>query len=238
MIEINLIPDVKRELLKAQRTRGMVISGSIITSLITGGVVVVLLLYVYGVQTVRGAVLDTGIDDQASELAQVEDLSKILTIKNQLKVISDINAQKNIDSRIFDVITAIVPPDPNKVEISEISINSDESIIKIDGQTRAYESMAVFKKTLESAFIVATVVGEEKEIDLGSEISTSDVSYGESATGEKLVRFSIQFKYPEELFSPAIDTLQIKLKTNGNATDSYLGIPRSIFVPRAEDVKE
>lgn len=47
MIEINLIPDVKQELLKAQRTRSMVVSIAIISSIAAASVVVLLLVYIF-----------------------------------------------------------------------------------------------------------------------------------------------------------------------------------------------
>ena len=54
MIEINLIPDVKQELLRAQKGRAVVISASIFASVIAVGVVALLLVYIFGVQGVRG----------------------------------------------------------------------------------------------------------------------------------------------------------------------------------------
>lgn len=94
MIEINLIPDVKQELLRAQRSRTMVITGSIFASIVAAGVVVLLLLYVFGVQTVRSNVLDDDIKKGAANLSQVEDLSEMLTIQNQLKKIAELDSQK------------------------------------------------------------------------------------------------------------------------------------------------
>ena len=55
MIEINLIPDVKQELLRAQKGRAVVISASIFASVIAVGVVALLLVYIFGVQGVRKA---------------------------------------------------------------------------------------------------------------------------------------------------------------------------------------
>lgn len=72
MIEINLIPDVKRELLRAQRARTTVISAAIVISIVAGAVVAALALYVYGVQTVRGVLLDNQIKDGAAKLSKVE----------------------------------------------------------------------------------------------------------------------------------------------------------------------
>lgn len=236
MIEINLIPDVKRELLRAQRTRATVISVSIFVSIIAAGAVIALCLYVFGVQTVRGAILDGQIKDGDAKLAEVQDLSKMLTIKNQLTKISELNGEKKMDSRLFDVLSAVIPPSPNEVQVSQLSIDAEESIIRIEGQTRGYDSMEVFKKTVESAVVTYTQDEEEQTVNLASNISVSEASYGANAENQKVLRFTMSFTYAEELFSPAVPAITIKLSQNGNVTDSYLGIPKSVFTERATDL--
>lgn len=238
MIEINLVPDVKQELLRAQSMRAAVISGAILTSIIAGAVVVLLALYVYGVQTVRSGIVSDEIKTQYKTLSEVKDLSKVLTIQNQLATMSELNANKKIDSRIFSVVSAVVPPAPNEVQISQIDINSADSIISFEGQTRAYDSMEVFKKTVDSAIVVYKEDGEERTVKLATTLDTSEISYGENASGEKVLMFTISFEYPVELFSPSVKDVTIKLSVDGNVTDSYLGIPRSIFAERATEVNE
>lgn len=238
MIEINLIPDVKQELLKAQRTRAIVISGAIVTSIIAAAAVVLLLVYIYAFQNIRGYSLDNQIKDRNAQLSQVEDLSKILTIQNQLSVINTLNDNKNINSRIFDVVSAVVPPEPNNVLISQINVDNESSTVTLEGQTANFNSMEVFKKTLDSAIIVYTEDGEQKEVKLATTLNSGEVTYGSNANNEKVIVFTVSFEFPEELFSPKIPTIAIKLSINGNVTDSYLGIPRSIFTQRANEVEE
>ena len=236
MIEINLIPDVKRELLRAQRTRATVISVSILTSIIAAGLVVMLVLYVFGVQTVRSAILDGQIKEGSETLAKEEDLSKILTIQNQLSKISELNGQKNMDSRMFDVLAAVIPPAPNDVQISQVAIDAEESTIRLEGQTRGYDSMEVFKKTVDGAIIVYNKDGEEQTVKLANDISVTDTSYGSNAENRKVLRFTLSFNYAEELFSPDVASPTFRLSVNGNVTDSYLGIPKSVFTERATDL--
>jgi Tfp pilus assembly protein PilN len=237
MIEINLIPDVKQELLKAERSRALVISGSILTCIIAGGIVVLLVIYIYGIQFGRGILADNSIKSGSAELAKVEDLSKMLTIQNQINKIDVINDTKEVDSRLFDVLSAVIPPAPNEVRISTVSVNKEESTITLEGQTNAYDSMEVFKKTIDSSVIVYNEDGTEKQVKLATDISTADISYGENSDGVKVLRFNLSFKYPPELLSATVPVITIKLSINGNVTDSYLGIPKSIFTERAKDVQ-
>jgi hypothetical protein len=238
MIEINLIPDVKQELINAQRVRATVISFSILIGLVTVGIVTVLAVYVFGFQAIRGGIDDGAIKDGQAKLTSVEDLSKTLTIQNQLTKISALHADKKIDSRIFTVLAAIIPPAPNDVKISTLTIASDTNTVTIEGQAaNSYAAVEVFKKTIEGAQVKFKNNGEDATATLATNVSTGDTSYGEDSTGAKVLRFTMTFNYAPELFSPASTDLSVVITTNGNATDSYLGVPTSIFVDRAKDIE-
>lgn len=238
MIEINLIPDVKQELLKAERARAVVISGSIITCIVAGSIVAILSVYIFGVQFGRNIIVDNSIKNGSEKLATVEDLSKLLTIQNQIKTINELNDTKAINSRLFDVLAAVTPPSPNEVKVSLLTLNTEETSIRIEGQTKAYASMEVFKKTIDSSVILFNEDGVDNQVDLASDVSLTESNYGEDSDGVKVLRFIVSFKYPPELFSAKIAQLTHKLNIDGNVTDSYLGIPKSIFGERAKDIQQ
>lgn len=242
MIEINLIPNVKLELIKAQRTRTKVIAGSIAIGIISIVIVVLLALYVYGVQTVRNSLADSEIKKQASTLSKVEDLSKILTIQNQLTKITSLNESKKIDSRIFQMLQMIIPPSPNDVQLSTVIIDPEAGSISMDGQAKAgYPAVETFKKTILAAKIKFTDSERNTQnvvLADSSSISISNTSYGLDSDGNKVLRFTISFKYAAEMFDYASKNASVYIATSGNVTDSYLGVPQSIFVPRAESLEE
>lgn len=240
MIEINLIPDVKQELIKARRVRATVISGAIITTIVSVGLVVALAVYVFGVQTVRHALVDDTINKKGAELASVEDLSKMLTIQNQLTKIDALHDAKKINSRVFDVLAAIIPPSPDNVQVSSLVIDATDGTVTIEGQAaNGYRALEKFKKTVGLAHVRYTGEDEiQQDIALASDITTSNVSLGEDASGKQVLRFTMSFVYAPELFDATIPTPSIVLIDGGNVTDSYLGIPKSIFVDRAVDLEE
>ena len=240
MIEINLVPDVKQELIKAQTIRTRVISGSIFVGIVSVSVVAVLAVYIFTVQTVRNSLADNSIKEGNAKLTAVTDLSKTLTIQNQLTKISTLNDNKSIDSRIFDVLSAIIPPAPNDIQVSNLAVNSATGTISMDGQaTNSYAAVEVFKKTIEGTTLKYTDVdNKSQQINLASSISTSNVSYGEDTSGSKVLRFTISFVYAQELFSPTSKNISIVVASGGNVTDSYLGVPRSVFADRATDLTE
>ena len=236
MIEINLVPDVKQELIHAQRIRSTVITVAILIGLISISIVALLAFYIFAIQAARGAIYDGQIDSGSKQLGKIEDLSKTLTIQNQLTKITKLNISKKIDSRIFDVLKAIIPPAPNDVKFSDLTIDSTVNRITINGQAaNSYAALEVFKKTLEGAKVKFT--GEDG-LTLASGISTSNISYGEDSSGFKVLRFTISFLYAPELFSPLSKDVSVVITNGGNVTDSYLGIPRSIFADRPADIKE
>ncbi len=238
MIEINLIPDVKQELLRAQSVRTRVIAGSVFIGVASIAVVTILAVYVFTVQAVRSGLADTSIKQGSNKLAAVTDLSKTLTIQNQLTKISALNSSKNIDSRIFDVLGAIIPPAPNSIQISDLTVDSSTGKVTIDGQaTNSYAAVEVFKKTIEGATLKYTDTNNTaQQIALASDISTSNTSYGEDTSGAKVLRFTLSFIYGPELLSPASKNISIVITIDGNVTDSYLGLPKSIFADRATDL--
>lgn len=238
MIEINLVPDVKQELIKAQRVRSTVISFAIFVGLAFVAIVTILAVYAFGVQTVRSTLADDAIKKGSDQLAKVEDLSKTLTIQNQLTKTSTLHDSIKIDSRIFDVLQAIIPPTPNDVQISNMSVDSSLNQITIEGQAaNSYAAVEVFKKTIEGAMVKYADGEETKEVALASNVSTGDTSYGEDSSGAKVLRFTLSFEYAPELLSPLSKTVTVVIANKGNRTDSYLGVPKSIFVDRAKDIE-
>lgn len=238
MIEINLIPDVKQELLKAQRIRASVITVSIFAGLIAIGVVVVLVLWIYGGQTVRGILLDNEIKSRSSQLAKVPDISNTLTIQNQLSKLSAMHDDKPVDSRIFDVLQAVNPPAPNAISVNDLTIDSTSNTITIDGQaSNGFAALEVFKKTLSATTIRYTENGQTSSEPLVVKMSDGDRSYGQDANGARVLRFNLSFTYPNELFSYTVQSLSIVGPSTSNVTDSYLGVPNSLFVQKAADTQ-
>ncbi len=237
MIEINLVPDVKQELIRAQRTRSAVITVAILIGIVAVAIVTLLAIYVFGVQAVRSGLSDTAIKQGSSKLAGVEDLSKTLTIQNQLTKITTLNSEKNIDSRLFDMLTAIIPPTPNDVQISTLSLDASTSTITLEGQApNGFSATDVFKKTLGAAKVKFTNDQGDQEVALASNISISNTSYGEDSSGQKVLRFTLSFEYAPDFFAPASKNATVLITNIGNATDSSLGIPSSIFADRATDL--
>lgn len=238
MIQINLVPDVKQELLRAQRQRAMVISFSIIASIAAIALVVVLAMYVFGVQSLRSSLSDNSIKDESAKLASVEDLANTLTIQNQLDKLSNLHSEKQMTSRLFDILATIDPPAPNNMTISNVSLLTEDGTVSVEGYaTGGFSAVEIFKKTIEATTI--SPAGEDSEpVELAESVSIVETSYGENSEGQRVLRFEINFKYNPEVLAYNSVGLRIVAPTRENATDSYRRLPQSLFGEPAQDIQE
>jgi len=235
MIEINLIPDVKQELLKAQRVRTTVVSGAIVISLATIAVVVLLALFAFVAQPVRSGIAQGAIKSESDKFFKQKDLSQILTVQNQLAKIKEAHDSKFIDSRVSSVLVNL----SEDISIDKLTLDNTDSTIKLEAQTPTYASFQKFKKTLAAtkvqyAEVDAAKTDSPQSVDLASDIAELDRSYGIDANNQQVLTFTVSFKYPAELFSPLSSNVVIVGPHNVNATDSYQGIPTSLFTSKAQ----
>ncbi|MDN5275301.1 MAG: hypothetical protein JWP06_1202 [Candidatus Saccharibacteria bacterium] len=238
MIEINLVPDVKQELIKAQRVRASVISIAIVVGIAAVGVVVMLAVWVFAVQAARGLISDNTIKNESQKLSNVQDISNTLTIQNQLSLLSAMHDNKNIDSRLFDILTTINPSAPNNIAITNVSLDSSTTTIKLEAQAvNGYPALDVFKKTINATTFEYSDGSSKKSVKLATGMSDSDRSYGEDASGAKVLRFTLTFTYPAELFSKSSQNATIVAPERTNVTDSFLGVPQSLFTQKASDTQ-
>lgn len=240
MIEINLIPDVKQELLGAKRIRAYVMSAAVIAGVVAVSVVVLMALYLFTVQGLRSKFIGDAINSKGSQLNSIKDLSNMLTIQNQLSKLTDLHNSKNIDSRMFDLLIAINPAQPNDVKVSSAKIDADSKTITVQGQAaNGYEAAESLKKTiLSTAITYQAADGKTVTSALTKDVSTSEMSYGEDATGKKVLRFTMSFIYGDDFFARSSKNAIITRPDTKNVTDSFLRVPQSLFDQRATNPGE
>ena len=231
MIEINLLPNVKRELLKTRAMRNRVISISFLVGGASIAAVVVLAL-ILGSQIAAEAVQSGVIKDRNDKLMAVEDLNKVVTIQHQLTKINEQHSGKKLNSRIFDVVTAVNPVASNNVSFSDIKVNPGSKTITLEGSAvNGYSALETLKKTILNTKVQTTDGDKSSEVSLTKEIKDGDTSFGENSEGKKVLQFSFSFEYAEELLAPANNGTVSVLTPTGkvDVTDSRQGIPDSLF---------
>lgn len=256
MIQVNLVPDVKLELVSAQRHRNVVISFAII-SIIASAVVLLVLGLVIGGQVWRDNSLSNQITKKDNEFQSIEDIEKTVTIQNQLTSIQSTHEQKLMSSRIFDLLAeASAKGTDNSVTMNSFAIDTSTQTITLLAQTdkRGFEAAEVFRKNIDAMRIFYVKADadtlpnefratprssdddEESQL-IASEVNLTDLSYAQTADGnQKTVSFRLSFVYDPLLFDETVDILRIRGLDRGNVTDSYQRLPESLFdsVPQQE----
>lgn len=153
--EINLVPSVKDEMLKAMRFRNITLFVCIIAFsaalLITG-----LVWGLVGGQSVIMAGKDDTLKALSSKVQEFTSLDDFLTLKSQLDGIETINGGKKTASRVFSIISAFLPTGGDKVSLSKVSVDMENNTLLVEGQADAltypqidYRVLEAFKKGAE-----------------------------------------------------------------------------------------
>ena len=154
MFEINLVPDVKRQMLKAQRTRNIIlfICGALSAAAIT---TVLILLGIKGGQDVFLSQKDSELKSMSSKLHEFNNLDQFITIQDQLGKLSTISDNKKATSRLFGIL-GVINPVNDEVSYSELRLNLNENTIDLEGQIQAgantdgidYRALEAYRKSI------------------------------------------------------------------------------------------
>lgn len=250
MIQINLVPDVKLELIRAQRVRSLVVSACIIGMIASAGVVA-LLGVVYGGQRWREVQASNEIKKQDKKFRELKDVNQLVTIQNQLQSIQSTHEDKTMSSRIFALLAeASAKGTDNSVSFSSFSVDTANKTISMMVQTdkRGFEAADVFRKNIEAMQMFYIPADDElppnefkadpeikrddeKSVKVAvSEVDLSNLSYASNDdSSKKTVNFRLTFEYSPTLFDAKVDLLRIRGLGRGNVTDSYKRLPQSLF---------
>lgn len=145
MIQLNLLPDVKLEYIKAQRARRLVLTVSILVGA-AAIAVLALLLSVDGLQKKHLSDLNRDIGAESSKLQNEPQIDKILTVQNQLQSLTALHAGKPAATRLFDYLTEVTPA---QVSINNFSIDFTKQTATITGTADALSSINKYIDTLK-----------------------------------------------------------------------------------------
>lgn len=164
-IQLNLLPDVKKEYLKSQKNKAVVISSAILVTIAAVAISVLLVIYVTVGQQLQMTIITNDIKSKTTELNNVQDLSKYLTIQNQLMALPDLHKNEGVYSRIFTFLPLLNPSAPNNVKLSvfQLSAAADEGVIYFTGNAATYESLNVFLDTLNNAQVTYKAQGSNQQ---------------------------------------------------------------------------
>lgn len=145
MIQFNLLPDVKVQYIKTQRTKRMVM----LTSVVIAGVsvLIVAMTFSYSLTQKRHLTkLDKHIKSIRTELESNKELTKILSVQNQLNSLPQLYAGRPAADRLPVYIEQTTP---SNVSISKLTIDFSTSTIEVSGSATSLSSVNTYVDTLK-----------------------------------------------------------------------------------------
>lgn len=216
MIQFNLLPDVKLEYVKAQRTKRLVMSFAVIATISSFALFALLFIAVNGVQKKSMGDLEDDITKYSNQLKDIPDLNKILTIQNQVGALDGLHSQKVVTSRMFGLVQETTPAD---VTISDYGVDFAASTMTISGGAPSLDKVNTYVDTLKFATFT-------KDGDSGVKAFSNVVmsQFGRSEVG---TTYSVTLGYDPALFSGEQDIKLIIPKTV--TTRSVVEQPGALF---------
>ncbi len=226
MIQINLLPDVKLEYVKARRLKRTIVSICLLVSSVSVAVFVLTFISVVVVQKQHLSHLDEDIASQTKELESMPDIAKILTIQNQLNSLPALHKDKPVASRIFTYVQQLAP---GEASISTLTVNFDEQTMEITGSAVNLAGVNKFADTLKFTVFTTEAEGDgAKGNSAFSDVALSQFGLGSaSGTKGKTASYTIKLKYAPEIFSSESN---VKLTIpNKVTTRSQTEKPQNVF---------
>ncbi len=155
--EINLVPDIKDEMIKTLKLRNFIFFLCIIVASVSAGIAAIFGAIAGG----QGAVISgkSGtITLLSNKLNSYSDLTEFLTIKDQVNNINTLAANDIDASRLFNVISTIFPSGADSITITEMTANFgiQDTTISFEANADAgkepfidYNVLESFKKSME-----------------------------------------------------------------------------------------
>ena len=149
--EINLVPDVKAEMIKNQKMRNLVFFVCIVVSIASVSTALIL-GSIKGAQDITMAGQDAHMKNLSDKIKSYDELPEFLTIQNQLRGISEIEDNQKVLSRAVIFLAALRDVGVDEVKVSELSVDLSTATLSFDAQADAkkdnidYRVLEAFKK--------------------------------------------------------------------------------------------
>lgn len=152
--EINLVPDIKEEMIHALKMRNLIFFICIVVAAVAFGVIAIF-GSIAGGQAIALNDKTNMLDKMSNVINDYKDLGDFLTIQGQVNGLAEISDNKNVLSRLFNFILALEPTNGDTIEISKLTVDLTDSSILFEAQADAktdpgidYNVLDAFKKSM------------------------------------------------------------------------------------------
>lgn len=222
MIQLNLLPDVKMEYIKAQKARRLVFSVSILVTAVSI-VLLLLLLSVDGLQKKHLGDLTDDIGTSSKKLQKEPNINRILTVQNQLQSLGTLHSEKPAAPRLFDYLNSLTPAN---VSISDLKIDFTQQTVSITGTSASLSNVNKYIDTLK--FTTYTTDNDSTKTPAFSNVVLTSFSLNtDSEDPSQAATYTISASYDKNIFDI---TQNVKLSVpNLVTTRSQIDQPTDLF---------
>lgn len=218
MIQFNLLPDVKLEYIRTQRTKRTVVLIAGLVSGVSISLALLLFLAVNVAQRTHLNNLNNDISQLSQELETTPDLDKVLTVQNQLSRLAELHDKKPVATRLSDYITQVTP---NEVTIGELVVSFEDNTILFKGAADSLKTVNEFVDTLK-------FTDYETEEGAGNR-AFSDVVLRNFGRDSETASYEVELIFDPVIFSSAVDIEFVVPQTT--TTRSVTEKPSPLFQP-------
>ncbi len=232
MIEFNLIPSVKKEFLRVQFLKKIVVFVSLIVSSVILIVFIGLFILVSVIQKNQLNNINQTVQTDSSRLTGNTSLNRILTIQNQLSSLPNIEAKLPSVNRLFGYLNQLTP---TKAYISQINLNFASDSFSIQGSSNSFSTVNQFVDTLKYTNFYFN--NNKKQTKLAfSNVLLSSFSYNSASSNpNQNATYTITFNFNSDIFNNQ-DSIHLNVP-NLITTRSILDQPTVIFKNNPNNIK-
>lgn len=202
MVQFNLLPDVKKEYIKTKRTRKIIASFSFLITSVFIGVTVLLFLFVRFAQTKNIDDLTNDIKSETSQIQAQEDVSRKLTVQNQLTILTPLHEGKPEVSRVFDYVRFY---SPDTAELSELTVDTTDNVMTISGNISTLAEANRLVDNIKSV-TYATYNPSEDKPEAVNEQAYTITEASVSSDGEQ-ARFEVEYEFNPDIFDNTLEVI-------------------------------
>jgi len=212
-VQFNLLPDIKLEFNRQQRTKRFVYGVSALAVAVAAALFIISFITVDLLQKKLLDNADKNIATYTQKLKDIPDLDKVLTIQDQLNALPGLHQQKHVASRLFGYLPQVTPVNVN---VGKLTMDTSANTIEIEGTADTVESVNKFVDTLK--FTNYTLKSSTDKNKAFSNVLLSKVD-----RDDKGANYTIDMSFDPALFDAAKDvTLVVPQETT---TRSFINSP-------------
>lgn len=221
-LQINLLPDLKLEYLKAQRTKYMIMASSAVVIMACIGLLILMYFYVYVWQKEHTNNLRNHIGELTTEYESFDNLEEIITIQNQLSALPGLHNEKPLVSRLTNYLGTITPKDSS---YSKVDLDLTLLTIRLEGSAPETSDVNKLTNSIKNAvYVINTDVDTAKS-------AFSSVRLESINNREDEVLFTVAMTFDPQIFMtreeialviPDIDSTNSEVNSPGSDIDKVI----------------